>query len=182
MKRALKIAGIAVLLIILFRGPLFRLFVSYKEVETRTTYKLSEPSLQRIIDETCVGKTINENTIVPLSLSITTKILGFTSQKGSHNPNQLITSRKATCVGYAAMFNTIIGYLISKHRLEDKIETSHKVANLYVLGINVHPFLNSAFLKDHDYNEIRFLKTGQIVAVDPSLKDYFGIEEVRIEK
>ncbi|MCB0663909.1 MAG: hypothetical protein KDC24_14270, partial [Saprospiraceae bacterium] len=72
MKRALKIAGIAVLLIILFRGPLFRLFVSYKEVETRTTYKLSEPSLQRIIDETCVGKTINENTIVPLSLSITT--------------------------------------------------------------------------------------------------------------
>lgn len=116
--------------------------------------------------------------IIAVSTRITNKNLEFTFNKISNNPNVVYKLKKANCIGYSSLFNSIGNHIIKEQKMTDKYEFVHWVGKLTVFGYNVHTITNNSFFKDHDFNEIKDKKTGKIKFVDPSLSDYLGIDYV----
>lgn len=90
----------------------------------------------------------------------------------------LLLPRQANCVGYTTFFATTCNYLLEKNNLSDIWIAKPQVGQLYLLGVNIHNYFNSAFFKDHDFVTIENKKTGEIYAVDPTISDYLRIKEV----
>jgi len=116
--------------------------------------------------------------IVEVADEITTTELKFTTNRASNNPNELINTKQANCVGYSAMFNSITNYLIRKNELQNEIEAEHKIGQLELFGINLHQYFESPFFRDHDFNEITDKKTGNKISIDPSVSDYLWINRI----
>ena len=179
MRKVVKITAVLTVFILIFRGPLFRLFVKYQETGSRPEFIISDGELLGRIDFESLDTPIHIDEIISVANEITSRKLTFTFNTASNDPSDLITSGKANCVGYAALFNSISNYLIQKNNLEDQISVHHKVAQLHFLGINVHQYIESPFFKDHDYNEITNYNTGETILIDPSISDYFWINTVK---
>ncbi len=91
---------------ILFHAWFYRQLFTYKSIGQRQSYVATEGELVRYIennvddkDDLCIKSIIN------LGLSITSKKLNFTASKNHNNPNKLIFSENAHCVGYATFFS-----------------------------------------------------------------------------
>ena len=113
---------------------------------------------------------------------ITKEELKFTTNRASNNPNELINTNQANCVGYSAMFNSIANYLIRKYKLQNEIKSEHKIGQLELFGINLHQFFESPFFRDHDFNEITNKISGEKIFIDPSVSDYLRIKRVAKKK
>ena len=182
MKKTLIIIAIPFLILIIFRGSIFRLTVKYNEIGSRPEIEITNSDLLDRIEAESKNKTIDLSTIVDIAKEITTEELSFTTNNASNNPNGLINTNQANCVGYSAMFNSITNHLIRKHNLHAEIEAEHKIGHLELIGANVHRYFNSPFFKDHDFNEITNKRTGEKICVDPSVSDYFWISRVAKKK
>jgi hypothetical protein len=178
MKKALKIIGISILILIIFRGFIYRLTMKYRDIGTRKEIVITHKDLIEIIEVKAANRTINIEEIIEIAYEITNEVLEFTGDQASNNPNVLIKSNQANCVGYAAMFNSITNYLIKKNTLEREIEATHKIGELNMMGLNLHKLFKSSFFKDHDFNEIINKKTGKVISIDPSVSDYLWIKRV----
>ena len=62
---------------------------------------------------------------------------------------------------------------------QTEYKAEHKIGEIKLLGIDVHQYFDSQFYKDHDFNEVRNLVTGEKVSIDPTLSDYLRIETVK---
>jgi len=91
----------------------------------------------------------------------------------------LIETKKANCRGYSAMFNSIANYLIIKNNLQTEYKAEHKIGEIKFLGIDVHQYFDCPFYKDHDFNELRNLFTGEKLSIDPTVSEYLWIETVK---
>lgn len=178
MKKRFKIIGIVVLLLILFRGIIFRSVVKYSDIGTRSEITITNQKLIKRIEDHSKNKPINQKNIIEIAKEITTDELQFTIKKTSNNPNALININQTNCVGYSAMFNAIANYLIKTHGLQHEIKAQHKIGQLEVFGLNIHQYFKSSFFKDHDFNEIIFKKTNDTISIDPSLSDYLWINRI----
>ncbi len=140
MKRTLKIIGVSVLLLVLFRGTIYRLTVRYKEIGKRKEIEVVDKKLiERILRES-KNREIDFEEIADIADEITKSELRFSTNRTSTNPNKLIHTKQANCVGYSATFNSIANFLIRKLHLQNEITAEHKIGKLYFLGINVHRF------------------------------------------
>ena len=165
----------------LCREWLYNQFVSYRSIGFRPTYVASNPKLINYLNsDSSKQKNPDIHQIIKQSLSITSGKLNFTTGKNSNDPNKLITSRTAHCVGYASFFSTACNYLLKKDNLSHEWIAKTHVGQLYILGTNIHRYLNSPFLKDHDFVTIENKTTGEVLAVDPTLNDYFGIDFIAL--
>lgn len=180
-KKIIKYIGIIIILLILFRGFLYRISIHYSKVGIRNKIRLTDKNLIKEINAQIENKTLSIEEILKVSNRITSKKLDFTFDQVSSNPNLVSELKKANCIGYASLFNSIGNYIIEKQKMTDKYEFIHLVGKLDVFGYNVHKLINSPFFKDHDFNEIKYKQTGQSKFVDPSLRDYFRIEYVTSE-
>jgi len=178
MKKAFKIIGILILILILFRGIIFRLVIKYDEIGTRPKIEITNQNLIEKIESTSINRPIDVKNILEIADKITKKELKFTTNRASSNPNELINTNQANCVGYSAMFNSIANYLIRKHNLQNKIEAKHKIGQLRLLGINLHQFFDSSFFADHDFNEVIHKGTNEVISIDPTVSDYLKIKRV----
>lgn len=178
MKKVLKIIGVLVLILILFRGTLFRWAIKYNEIGTRSEIKITNKKLIEKIESTSKNRKIDLNEVLQIADKITNEELRFTMDKASNDPNKLIDTNQANCVGYSAMFNSIVNHLIRKNKLQNEIEAKHKIGQLELFGIDLHQYLKSPFFKDHDFNEFRNKKTGEHILIDPSVSDYLWIDRV----
>jgi hypothetical protein len=178
MKRALKVTSFLLLVVLLLRGPLFRLLVKYEAVGVRSGIALQDESLQRQVDSLSAGRDLNIKQVARLSSQIVTNRLSFTTEQAPSDPNRLYHTRKGNCVGYAAMFHAIADYLIRQQGLEGKVRSRHLVGRLRLLGIDLHQFFDSPFYQDHDYNELTNLLTGERLCFDAVVADYFGVRGV----
>lgn len=176
-KNTLLVIFIMILLLLSFRGSFYRNLVTYKSLG----FKNKQPAYNHELVQYLNGHfdrdskpTIEE--IIDAGLSATSSQLDFTFAKSDVNPNLLIYSKKAHCVGYANFFTTSINYFIKKYKLESTWEASSQIGQLYFLGINLHNYFKSPFFKDHDFVVIKNKKTGQTFAVDPTVHDYFNID------
>ena len=176
-----KKASILILILaiigLLFRGWFFKNLVTYKSIGVRPNYIVKDKKLFKYINENIKEQTdLDVVQIIELGLSITSRQLKFTANENDVDPNKLITSRKAHCIGYASFFATTCNYLLKKYNLSDQWTAKPKVGQLYFIGQNIHKYFNSPFFKDHDFVTIENKKTDQIFAVDPTVYDYLLID------
>jgi hypothetical protein len=163
----------------LFRGWFYRRLINYETVGERTNYLAMDDKLVDFIEKSAGDKKdLDVKEIIKLALSITSQQLNFTTTKNNNDPNKLITSRMANCVGYASFFATTCNYLLKKYSLTDGWVAKPQVGQLYFLGVNIHNYLDSPFFKDHDFVIIENKTTKEIFAVDPTVKDYLLIDFV----
>ncbi len=185
--KIIKWSALAILLLatvgLLFRGWFYRHLVTYKSVGLRTNYAATDARLVGFIDASAAQQIDPDiEQIIKLGLSITSEQLNFTANKNDTDPNKLIASKTAHCVGYASFFATTCNYLLDKHKLSDTWTAKPQVGQLYFLGTNIHQYFNANFFKDHDFATIENKNTGQIFAVDPTTSDYLLIDFVNYIK
>jgi hypothetical protein len=162
---------------LVFRGALYRYLVRYQSVGVRMNYVATDDKLIDYIETSANEQTdLDIAQIIQLGLSITSKQLHFAATQNDIDPNHLVNSKAAHCVGYAAFFATTCNYLLKKYNLGDHWEAKPHIGQLYFLGANVHQYSNAPFFKDHDFVTIRNKTTGEIRAVDPTINDYLGID------
>ena len=167
----------------LFRGWIYGQLVTYKSIGKRTSYVASDTKLIDYIDERADYKNDPDiKDIIKTSLSATSRQLNFSASKNDNDPNKLIKSKKAHCVGYAAFFSTTCNYLLMKYKLSKTWVAKPQVGQLYFFGYNIHKYFNSPFFKDHDFVTIENKSTGEIFAVDPTVNDYLLINYVTFKK
>ena len=173
MKKFLMYIGLVFLLLILFRGPLFRILIKYNEIGEREEIKITNQNLLNKIDTNSSNQALRIDEIIRIAKLLTNQELRFTFKSASGDPNKIFDSKKANCVGYSAMFNSLVNHLLHKNGLQAKYTAKHKIGQIKFCGINTHQFLNGQFFKDHDYNEIINLETESKIIIDPSISDFF---------
>ncbi len=167
----------------MFRGWFYRNLVTYKSVGLRTNYAATDKELTNYINESNGKQTEPDvKQIAKLSLSITSNKLNFAADKNHNDPNKLIRTKTAHCIGYATFFATTCNYLLKKYSLDDSWTAKPQIGQLYFLGTNVHKYFSSPFFKDHDFVTIENKKTGQILAVDPTVTDYLHVDFIKYSK
>jgi hypothetical protein len=163
----------------LFRGFLYRQLVNYKSIEQRKTYAASNKALTDYIqEETTAFKPGNIKEIIKLSLKLTSQRLSYRKANNNIDPNNLIISKNAHCIGYSAFFTSTCNLLLRKYGLADKWNSRQLVGHIYFCGINIHTIFKSPFFKDHDFNIIENSETGEKYFVDPTLNDFLKINFV----
>ena len=175
MKRSALIFLVLTAIVFFAREWLYNQVVTYRSIGSRTTYPATNPLLIEQLESADL-KQADVRQIIDLALGITSQQLNFTAENNANDPNKLIYSRTAHCIGYAAYFATTCNYLLMKNGLDGQWVARPQIGQLYVLGINIHTYLDSPFLKDHDIVIIENKATGEILAVDPAINDYLGID------
>src|SRR5688572_7801753 len=109
------------LLVFLFRGFLYRQLFSYKSIGSRTTYLATDKELTDYIDnKTVLFKPRDVKDIIEISLQLTSSRLNFSSAKNDNDPNKLIKTKNAHCIGYSAFFTATCNYLLNKFGFDDR--------------------------------------------------------------
>lgn len=178
-KRILKISAATILLIILFRGPLFRATVNYKIIGEREITLFNDNQLISKLDKKENNQPKSLEELIKTTLKSTNKSLSFTTEDVPSDPNIVVNSGEANCIGYAALFCSIFQFLTEEQGEQNLYRAHHQIGNLYFLNLNLHTLFNHPFFKDHDFVSIEILNTGEKIFIDPSLSDYTGIERVR---
>lgn len=160
------------------KSDLFESNLNYTKFKERKGIKLTDKELLSEIELEKGKVQLSIEEIINIAKEKTNQKLSFTTDKSSRNPNEVLKTGKANCIGYSALFNSIVNYLIKNQKLERKFKANHLVGKIKFMGVDLHQFSESSFLKDHDYNEIINLETGKKIYVDPTLSDYLKINQV----
>ena len=181
LKIVLSIIVVLIVSTMIFQGVVYRNLVAYDSVGTRTNYEITNQKIIQLIEEkTTYLKEPTIEEIVQLSVSITCQQLYFTDGKSDTNPNLLFQSKAANCVGYATFCAAICNHLIHKYALDNEWTAKIQIGHLFLAGNNIHQFFESSFFKDHDFVTIENRISKEILAVDPTLDDYFYINSVTL--
>lgn len=157
--------------------------LSYSIIKTRKSNKLKNDSLKTVIDSWMEqNKDADINELIDFNLEQTKNILSFTFDKCSSDPATIIKTGKANCIGYSALFNSLMNYTLSERKLNNNYECYHYVGKIYYADQNINSLFNDPFFKDHDFNIIKNIKQNNSIAVDPSLYEYLGIKRVVVKK
>lgn len=180
MKKKIRILLVLLLTVIVLRGPMYRLCVGYEVVGVRPSVELKDAKLiQRLEAEVDRGAGDMQD-VISTARKMTNEYLHFVVRQNQSDPNTLIHRGEANCIGYSALFNSIAQYLISKYGLSGQYTSTHRIGKLYVLGFDIHVLFDDPFFKDHDFNQLENLLTGEIISIDPSVSDYLWINRVSI--
>jgi len=172
MKKVLKIIGISLALLFLFRGFIYRQAIYYTPIKTKQTIPLSNKKVIAKIEVAIKDRQLDLVKIAKIASSLTNNHLQFTFQKTSNNPNKMAITQKANCAAYAAFFNAITHHIIHRKRLKDRYQAKHLVGKINFFNVNLHQFFTDTFYQNHDYNVIEDKLTGKVLLIDPSIDDY----------
>ncbi|MBO9700932.1 MAG: hypothetical protein J7604_12035 [Sporocytophaga sp.] len=182
-KRLFLSTLILLTILLLFRGWFYRSLVTYKSIGQRHSYLPRDKNLISYIETNVEeNKKVDIKDIIEIGLSATAKRLNYSVDPKTNDPNSLIYTKTAHCVGYATFFATTCNYLLKKYNLDKNWEAKPQIAQLYIFRTNIHQFFNSPFFKDHDIVIIENQRTGETFAVDPTLNDYLYIDTITFEK
>lgn len=170
LKRLFFFVFAVIILMVVFKGILFRNFVKYREVGARGIYIIEEIEKDDF-------KSKNVDKIISHCLEKTSDNLQFKLQ----NPGNFLETRKANCIGYADYFSASINQLLMNNDLQNDWKVFHKIGKIEIFGIDVHQFFSSPFFKDHDFVVVENLKTGEEIAVDATVYDYLGIDRISLK-
>jgi hypothetical protein len=168
---------------LIFRGGLYRLLFSYKFVGHRTSYIAIDKELTGYIDGKTVSfKPTGIKDIIKMSLQLTSDRLNFKETRNDNDPNKLVRTRNAHCIGYSAFYSATCNYLLGKYGFADNWISQPLIAQIYFRNVNLHQYFTSSFFRDHDFNGITNKKTGEQYFVDPTVNDYFYIDFVTLKQ
>jgi hypothetical protein len=181
--KRLLITSLAILIIWYFFGPsVYRWSVSYVAMEERTGHKATAPALIVYINEEASEKTEEIKEIVRQSLKLTSDKLSFTLEACPRDPNLLIETKEAHCIGYARFTATVCNHLLEKNKLSGEWKARSVQGQLYLFGYNLHSMFSNPFFRDHDFVIIENSKTKDAYYVDPTASDYLGVDFVTLRK
>ncbi len=166
---------------LVFRSWIYQRLFSYKNIGEKNNIEAQSTYLIDYINEETSGfQPENINDIIEKSLQITSKKLSFEQAKNDIDPNKLIRTENAHCVGYSAFFNTTCSYLLKKYHFSDDWNCKHLVGKIYCMNTDIHPYFKSGFFRDHDFNIIFNKKDpDKTYYTDPTLFDYSRIKYVK---
>ncbi|MBK6835259.1 MAG: hypothetical protein IPG89_13700 [Bacteroidetes bacterium] len=169
------------LLVVLFRGFLFRNSVVYHQIKSRDALIIKDDKLIEFVNTSDIDTACIEE-IIESALDITSEKLSFTDGTCDVNPDKLFYSSKSNCIGYAGFYASICNYLLKKYHLDKEWKATSVVGKLNLFGYDIHKLFSSPFFKDHDFvvieNKISRIK----YAVDPTIHDYLGVEYITVKK
>lgn len=176
MKNLIKILSITFfvfLIIFIFRFYFFNKTVKYKIISEKDSFSNVSRNLT---DNILIWDMIDE------SQNETTRMLTFTFNKCDVDVEKLKVSHKTNCIGYANVFSNLLKAKFIDKNVDKNWKIKHSVAEIYFLGINVNKLTSNPFFKDHDIVVIENKLSGENIAVDPTLFDYFGIDRISLKK
>ncbi|WP_300670338.1 hypothetical protein [Soonwooa sp.] len=163
----------------LFRDWIYRHLISYESVGKRADYSLKNDVLKSKIEDQKTDTDITN--IIEKSLALTSNTLNFSFAKCESDPNKLIVTSKANCIGYANFFALTCNQLLKEKGLDKTWKTKAQIGHLKFLGHDIHHYFSSPFFKDHDFVIIENLETKEQLAVDPTISDYLKIDFVTVK-
>lgn len=167
------------LLLFLFRGQLFRLCVHYEPIGERTILAASNQDLQReIANWAAENPEASVKKRIAYSRKLTAKSTSFVMRSASGQPDDVYVSGQANCVGYARLFAGVLEEVNKAMGDGRMISQAILIGELSLFGQSLHQLTNDPFWRDHDYNKVTDLKTGEVYFLDLTLYDYFGIRWV----
>jgi hypothetical protein len=174
LKRKLTYLLLFSLLILCFKGCIYRGLVSYSPLSVQSTdYIITNDSLKNYIDRTVAeDKPLDAEDATEMSLEITAHFLSFRTSRTANDPNRSCSTGRAHCVGYSAFFNSTLNYISQKQGL--KLKATHVRGKISFLGVDLNSLSDSPFWADHDYNSVT-AGDGAKLYTDPTLYDYSGI-------
>jgi hypothetical protein len=117
--RKIFIHSLGVLVLaILFRGCLYRTMFGYQNIGARENHNAKSQALRKAIDEKDNETEPDIRKIIDMSLSLTANKLNFVAAKNDNDPNKLINTKKAHCVGYFRFLCNNMQLLDKKTRFE----------------------------------------------------------------
>lgn len=164
----LFLLGVLVLLW-LFRAPMYRAVVSYRVLAERAPVMTLGSGGNGVADLDAAIQT---------ALDTTATRLHFSTGRASSDPRALVHGSPANCIGYAALFAALLKGHPAYARLDDRYEVRHVIGKLYIGPWDLHSVSSSAFWKDHDIVRIHDKRTGSFTYVDPTLYDAIGIARI----
>lgn len=168
-------------MLFLFRGALFRTFITYEVIGERVLAGVVDENLISEIQSKTEGKDLSVKQILRISGEITERNLSFTFHKSPNETNEVYREGKANCVGYAALFGAIANYIAKDQR--NPIIVTHLVGKLELLGWDMHRlFGNHPFFRDHDFVAITIPDSDTTHYIDPSVSDYLGIKSINVRR
>ena len=175
MKRFLRVLLVLVLLLVLFRGPVYRLLTDYEITDYRPVPLPPDERLQTVSDSLYLLDTEPIGFVRNVQHYVAGR-LRFRAHNSGTTAAALHAGGEANCVGYARL----TADLLNRNRSftgQDYL-ARQGVAKISVLGFDLHRLFDSPFFRDHDVVVIQN-KEGTIVrVVDPSLFDYAGVRWV----
>lgn len=190
MKKAVRrLIRLVVVLVILFlfRGWIYRQIVAYQPVGGRREYRAENVLLKALpakkdaeFFSTSTTGFADVDQIMEAAQELTAEKLAFEWAPCPADPNETIRTGKANCIGYAAFCALVCNHFFEKAGLNDQWKAHPEIGKLYVFGVDVHPYLHSAFFKDHDFVVVENRITGERIAVDPVVWDMAGIKRVSL--
>lgn len=165
---------ILLILVILFRGPVYRLTFSYQVTGNRKLIPCETP----LIKESPIN---NLEQVLSFSHEFVNDNLRYSFKKESRDPNIALRTGRANCVGYAALFANTLEQSLQQADLEREYQVSHVVGRLHLFGLDVHRLVRSPFFQDHDFVLLESRDSTFALALDPSLSDVLDIQRVRVK-
>ena len=175
MKNFLRTFLVLTLLAVLFRGPLYRLLVTYEVSSYRTVSIDADPRLQEVSDSLLRESEDLEDFVYHTQRFVGNR-LSFRATNSGGSATALLEGGAANCVGYARLTADLLERNIDAFPGQT---VAHGVARLSLPGFDLHRLFSNPFYRDHDVVEITD-GSGTVLLVDPSLRDYTGIEWVRV--
>ncbi|GAB6121155.1 hypothetical protein [Dysgonomonas termitidis] len=179
------IISVVVVIILLFflKGSIYRMAVKYEDAGGRKSYDIKDEKLasyihQSLPNDESLDANIDIETIIDLSLDMTSAALDYSSVYNDSEPPEAFENRGANYVGYAAFTAATGSYLIKRFGMDKEWEARSKKGKLYLFGKNMQKDAVDGWFKDHDFVIFRNKKTKEEIYVDPVAFDYFGTKRV----
>lgn len=161
---------------VLFRGQLFRLFISYEPIGHRDLIALTDNDLvHEISDWSAKNPVATPKELIAFARKQTARQASFVMRATSGRPDDVVASGQANCVGYARLFAATLDLADTKNQLNQEI----LIGQLFIFGQSLHGLTNDPFWSDHDYNKVKDVNSGEVYFLDATLYDYSGIKWVR---
>lgn len=168
-----------ILLVLIFamflgRNLLFRALFRYETIRERKVLELKDEELNN-------ERYGNIEDIIQSSLEQTSETLQFSFEPCENDPNRLLNTKKANCIGYSAFLAALIQNGLRENKLDEAWKVRHEVGEIYFLNQNIHRYFTSPFFKDHDFVVVENKVTKEKIAIDAAVYDYFRINNIRLK-
>jgi hypothetical protein len=173
LRRAVVVLLVVTIVAVALHGPLYRMVVNYQIIGERGG---AEPTVSR--SSTSRTAEFDMDELIDAALDSVAERLHFSTGKVSSDPDRLMNGGPANCIGYAALFKTILQKELSSTGHADAFAVEQVIGELHIGDWNMHSAFRSPFWKDHDIVRITDRSTGTRIYVDPTLFDVIGIERV----
>lgn len=174
------ISAIVVFGIIISKGIIYRTLIHYETIGFRTSDEDISLEISRYLLSNLPENQQDISNLIKKALQISANHLHYRIDAKTNSFETCYSQKEAHCVGYSLFFGGVMKFYIQHFNLHEQWEVIHCIGALYFGTWNIHSAFSNPSLKDHDFVKIINKQTGEIIAVDPTLYDYFGIETVKL--